>query len=60
MMPFRDWLKENGIGVTTGYKLAKENKLRPVKVNKLTMITREESERFIKSLQPYKSEHVEA
>ena len=54
MMPFREWLKENGIGVTTGYKLAKEGKIRPVKIGKLTMITREEGERFTKSLQPYR------
>lgn len=60
MKPFTKWCRDNGFGVTTGYKLAKEKKIFPVKIGKLTMITPEEDERFRKSLQPYQPAHTAA
>lgn len=53
MMPFRDWCKASGFGLTTGYKLVKAKKIKIVKLGKLSMITREESKRFAQSLPEY-------
>ncbi len=58
MKPFRTWCEDNGFGATTGYKMAKEKKVFPVKVGKLTMITPEEDERFRKSLPAYQPAHA--
>lgn len=53
LIPFREWCKSNGFGITTGYKLLKEGKIKARKVGKLTMITAEEAQRFVNSLPEY-------
>ena len=58
LMPFRDWCRVNGFGVTTGYKLANANQIKIVKLGKLSMVTRLEAERFASSLPAYKSENA--
>jgi predicted site-specific integrase-resolvase len=60
MMPFRQWLKENGIGRTKGYQLAREGKIHPKKVDGKVMITMEEAERYVNSLPDYKPATVNA
>ncbi len=60
LIPFQKWCKNNGFGVTTGYKLANAGKIKIVKLGKLSMITSEESRRFANSLPAYKSENAEA
>jgi predicted site-specific integrase-resolvase len=59
MTPFRKWLAANGISATMGYKLVREGKLRPVKLAKKTMITREEADRFANTLPPCKPTDAE-
>ncbi len=60
LFPFREWCKSNGFGVTTGYKLANAGKVKLVKLGKLSMITRAESERFANDLPAYKAQNEEA
>lgn len=60
LIPFRDWCKSNGLGITSAYSLANSNKLRLVKIGRKSYVTREESERFVKSLPAYKAENAGA
>jgi hypothetical protein len=60
LIPFRDWCKSNGFGVTTGYKLANSGKIKVVKLGKLSMVTKAESQRFANSLPAYKHENAGA
>lgn len=60
LIPFRDWCKSNGIGITSGYSLANNGKLNLVKLGRKSFVTKEESERFAKSLPAYKADTVEA
>lgn len=60
LIPFRDWCRANGIGLTNGYTLANTGKIKLVKLGKLSMVTRAESERFANSLPAYKSENTGA
>ncbi len=53
LIPLREWCKANGFGITTGYKLLKEGKIKAHKVGKLTMITQEEAQKFISNLPEY-------
>jgi excisionase family DNA binding protein len=50
LITLRDWCKMMSIGMTTAYKLMKAGQLNAVKIGKLTMITREETQRFISNL----------
>jgi predicted site-specific integrase-resolvase len=45
-LPFRPWLKANGISVTTGYRLVKEGVLKLTKIRSRSYLTKAESERF--------------
>ncbi len=47
---FRPWLEANGIGVTKGYELAKQGKLKTVKIGKNRYVTEEAAQAFIDSL----------
>ncbi len=60
LIPFRSWCSSNGIGVTVGYALANSKKLHIVKLGRKSYVTKEESERFVKSLPAYKAENVGA
>ena len=60
MMPFTKWLKENGLGRIKGFELAREGKIVPVRVDGKVMITREEAERFTKSLPGYTPTNAQA
>ena len=55
LIPFREWCKANGFGLTTGYKILNRKEINGVKVGKLTFIEREESTRWAKSLPAYKA-----
>lgn len=54
MKRFKDWCRDNGVGVTTGYKMLNEGKIEAVKVGKLTYITDEAHQKWLKSLPKYK------
>ena len=58
LIPFRSWCAGNGIGVTNGYALANSGKLHIVKLGRKSYVTKEESERFVKSLPAYKAENA--
>ena len=45
-VPFRDYCRANGIGVTTGYKLVKDGKIKLCHIGKRSYLTREEREAF--------------
>lgn len=51
---FRQWCKDNGFGVTTGYKKLKSGEISAIKIGALTYITEAEDERWKKSLPSYK------
>ena len=53
LIPFRDWCKNNGFGLTTGYKILNSGEIKAVKIGKLTFIRRQDSERWAKSLPEY-------
>ena len=48
--PFRTYCQENGIGVSTGYKLVSDGKLRITKIGSRSYVSRENREAFRKSL----------
>ena len=48
--PLRPWLSANGIGVTKGYQLVNQGKLKTVKIGKKRFVTDEASDEFIASL----------
>ncbi|PJB72849.1 MAG: hypothetical protein CO093_02045 [Alphaproteobacteria bacterium CG_4_9_14_3_um_filter_47_13] len=50
LTPFRQWLSANGIGVTKGYQLVAQNKLKTVKIGKNRFITEESAQAFIDNL----------
>lgn len=60
LIPFRDWCRSNGFGVTTGYKLANTGAIKVVKLGKLSMVTRTEAERFANSLPAYQPQNAGA
>jgi len=55
LIPFRNWCKTNGFGITTGYKILNSKDISAVKVGKLTFIHRDEAARWAKSLPAYKT-----
>lgn len=48
--PFRPWLSANGIGVTKGYQLVNQGKLKTVKIGKNRFVTDQDADEFIASL----------
>lgn len=55
LIPFREFCRNNGFGVTTGYKILKSGDLKAIKIGKLTFIQIDEAERWAKSLPSYTS-----
>lgn len=55
LIPFREWCKNNGFGLTTGYKLLNSGEVKAVKVGKLTFVTQEENKRWASQLPAYKT-----
>lgn len=53
MKRFRNWCRDNHIGITTGYKILKEGRIEAVKVGKLTFITDEADQKWRESLPKY-------
>ncbi|MCB9982279.1 MAG: DNA-binding protein [Rhodospirillales bacterium] len=53
LIPFREWCKINGFGLTTGYKILNRKEISAVKIGKLTFIQREEAARWANSLPSY-------
>lgn len=49
--PFREFLRRNRIGLTSGYKLAAEGKIKLTKVGSRTYVTREAIASFLANLQ---------
>jgi len=47
---FRPWLADNGIGITKGYQLVKEGKLKTVMLGRNRFVTHEAAEAFVESL----------
>lgn len=50
LFPFRKWLYDNSISVTTGYRLAKDGMLSLTKLRRRSYIKASEAERFMNSL----------
>jgi predicted site-specific integrase-resolvase len=50
LTPFRDYCRANGIGISTGYRLVSDGKLRLTKINSRSYISREDREAFLNSL----------
>lgn len=48
--PFVPFLKANGIGVTKGYQLVQQSKLKTVKIGKNRFVTEEAAQEFVRSL----------
>lgn len=51
LVPFRDWLRANGIGISTGYRLVTEGRLTLTHIGKRSYLTRETRAAFLKSLE---------
>lgn len=49
-IPLRQYCRDNGIGVSTGYRLVAEGRLRLTKINSRSYISREDREAFRQSL----------
>lgn len=56
MIPLKEWCKKRHIGLTTAYSLLKAGQLKAVKLGRLTYITDEADDDFIKNLKPYSKE----
>lgn len=50
LVPFRDYCRANGIGISTGYRLVSDGRLRLTKINSRSYVSREDREAFIESL----------
>lgn len=55
LIPFREWCRNNGFGVTTGYKILNSGQIAAVKIGKLTFIRRTDAEDWAKKLPQYKA-----
>jgi hypothetical protein len=49
-IPFREYCRTNGIGISTGYRLVADGKLRLTKINSRSYVSREDREAFRQSL----------
>lgn len=51
LVPFRDWLRANGIGISTGYRLVADKRLTLTHIGKRSYLTRAARAAFLKSLE---------
>jgi hypothetical protein len=51
LYPFRGYCRDNNIGVSTGYRLVKANRLKLTHIGKRSYLTRKSREDFLKSLE---------
>lgn len=49
-IPFRDYCRSNGIGISTGYRLVADGKLRITKINSRSYVSREDRKAFLQFL----------
>jgi hypothetical protein len=50
LVPFRDWLRTNGIGISTGYRLVSDGRLTLTHIGKRSYLTRQARAAFLESL----------
>ena len=50
LVPFREWLRANGIGISTGYRLVSDGRLTLTHIGKRSYLTRQARAAFLESL----------